>query len=185
MKIKFLMIGLITVIILFGCNSTGVKSGDASQAAAAIPVSGEPIKVAMLIPFDQTTQVPHAVKSECALGNKLSDFIHSYGREYSSNVVKVGKIDGEQGKVLDVKITNVHGTAGGAWSGAKSVAIEGKLTENGKVIGTFRGSRYSGGGAFGGFKGTCAILGRCVKALGRDVAQWLQSPVMNARLGDG
>jgi len=37
---------------------------------------------------------------------------------------------------------------------------------------------------FAGFKGTCSIMGRCVKALGRDVAEWLQSPSKGAVLGD-
>jgi hypothetical protein len=86
--------------------------------------------------------------------------------------------------VLTIEIVNVHGTGGGAYSGAKSVVIEGTLQENGKVIGTFEGSRYSGGGFWGGFKGTCSILGRCVKALGNDVAIWMENPYKGAKLGD-
>ena len=38
--------------------------------------------------------------------------------------------------------------------------------------------------AFATFKGTCSILGRCVKALGRDVSEWLQHPSERAVLGD-
>ena len=44
--------------------------------------------------------------------------------------------------------------------------------------------RGGGGGAFGGYKGTCAILGRCVQAIGKDVGGWLLAPSMNAKLGD-
>jgi len=58
------------------------------------------------------------------------------------------------------------------------------LKENGEVIGSFTGARYSGGGAFGGFKGTCAILGRCIETLGKDIATWLKDPTMNAMLGN-
>ncbi|MEJ2404442.1 MAG: hypothetical protein P8171_09165 [Candidatus Thiodiazotropha sp.] len=45
-----------------------------------------------------------------------------------------------------------------------------ELFENGKKIGSF--------------KGTCSILGRCVKALGKDISEWLINPTMNARLGE-
>lgn len=89
-----------------------------------------------------------------------------------------------KGKLLSVKITGLVGPGGGAWSGAKQVTIDGVLTENGKTLGTFKGMRVSGGGTFGAYKGTCSILGRCVKALGKDVAGWLKAPTMNARLGD-
>ena len=42
----------------------------------------------------------------------------------------------------------------------------------------------AGGGAFGGFKGTCSILGRCIKAIGADIAKWLANPTMDAMLGN-
>ncbi|NQV86958.1 MAG: hypothetical protein HQ492_07775 [Woeseiaceae bacterium] len=35
-----------------------------------------------------------------------------------------------------------------------------------------------------GAKGTCSILGRCVKTLGSDIATWLQNPTMNAMPGN-
>jgi hypothetical protein len=40
------------------------------------------------------------------------------------------------------------------------------------------------GGAFGGFKGSCSVLGRTVKALGKDIAQWLVQPAKGSQLGD-
>jgi hypothetical protein len=62
--------------------------------------------------------------------------------------------------------------------------IKGSLSQRGKMLGDFKARRYSGGGMFGGYKGTCAILGRCVKTLGRDVAEWLAHPASQAVLGD-
>lgn len=90
---------------------------------------------------------------------------------------------GTPGKALAMKITGLMGT-GGAWSGPKQIAIEGTLWDNGKVVGSFQAMRYSGGGAFGGYKGTCAILDTCAKELGQDVSKWLTEPSMNALLGD-
>lgn len=134
-------------------------------------------------PYDKELVVPSAVKAECGLETKLPAFIQDYakGRFDTVNLVESPSANG---KFLSVKITGLVGTGGGAWSGAKQVTIDGTLTENGKVVGTFKGMRVSGGGAFGAYKGTCSILGRCVKALGKDVAGWLKSPTMNARLGD-
>jgi hypothetical protein len=40
------------------------------------------------------------------------------------------------------------------------------------------------GGAFGGFKGNCSVLGRTVRALGEDIAGWLAQPGKDGMLGD-
>jgi len=135
--------------------------------------------------FAQNLNVPDAVRAECDLPNKVSKFVHDYSQKSFDKVVLADNVSAKTaGKALSMKITDVLGTGGGAWSGYKQVTVEGTLWENGKVIGNFRGTRYSGGGAFGGYKGTCAILGRCTKAIGKDVASWLLSPSMNAKLGD-
>lgn len=64
------------------------------------------------------------------------------------------------------------------------MTVHGELRENGEITGTFTATRYSTGGAFGGFRGTCSILGRCVKTLGSDIAKWLKRPTMDALLGN-
>ena len=81
-------------------------------------------------------------------------------------------------------ITEVTAFGGGAWSGAKWMTVKGTLVENDKPIASFRAKRYSTGGAFGGFKGTCSIIGRCTKAIAQIIAEWLKNPVDGARLGD-
>ena len=53
-----------------------------------------------------------------------------------------------------------------------------------KAIASFRAKRFSTGGAFGVFKGTCSIIGRCTKAIARDISDWLKHPVDGAELGD-
>jgi hypothetical protein len=169
--------GLLIVTFLVGGN---VSADETKQEKSAAPII-----IANEIPFGESTHVRDAVRDECNLGGKLSGFIQEYGNGYDLNISQSSNTTIDEGKVLRMEITNVQGAGGGAWSGSKSVAVQGKLIENGKEIGTFHGSRHSGGGAFGGFKSTCAIFGRCVKALGKDVARWLKSPTMNASLGDG
>ena len=180
---KYYFLTILVISQLLACGGGG--GSETVQQTSSAPVTGAPVYVAKLIPFAQNVNVTQAVRAECNLNGTLSDFVQSASRNYGTNVVGVDTVAGKKGRVLTMKITNVMGAGGGAWSGAKSVSVEGELSENGKVIGSFRGSRYSGGGVFGGFKGTCSILGRCVKALGSDIAGWLQSPVMNANLGDG
>jgi hypothetical protein len=184
MKLTFTVAG---ILIITFCLAGSVNAGDMAKGKSkeAKQQSGKTIKIASDIPFGKTTKVRESVRKECNLGGKLSDFIKQYGSRYDLNIEQSPNMSGAHGKVLHVEIVNVQGYGGGAWSGPKSVAIKGTLTENGKKIGTFHGSRHSGGGLFGGFKNTCAILGRCVKALGKDVSQWLKSPTPTASLGDG
>jgi hypothetical protein len=132
--------------------------------------------------FAKGTRIPDKVKFECKLPEKLADFIESNAGK-SFDQVQISDKAGS-GKVLLVEITDAEGLAGGQFSGAKSVNVSGKLMNGGKVIGTFKGKRSSGGGASFGYKGTCSILGRCVKALGKDIGVWLKSPGMNDRLGE-
>lgn len=133
--------------------------------------------------FNASSGANDNVKAECELPQKLSTFIKDNAKG-SYDEVNVGDAAAGAGRTLKIEFTNVLGVGGGAWSGPKSVTIQGTLTEGDKVIGTFLGRRTSTGGAFGGFKGTCAIIGRCVKTLGSDVGNWLKSPSMDGKLGE-
>lgn len=147
---------------------------------AAAPALAEPVKVAKTIPFAAESDVRQKVKDECAIQTKIPAFL----AQFSSDVELVEGDLGEKGRVLTIEITAVRAPGGGAFSGPKSVTVSGVLRENGATIGSFRASRYSGGGAFGGYKGTCAIVGRCAKAIGKDIATWLRNPGTDSKLGD-
>ena len=135
--------------------------------------------------IDPQASINEKVKEECAIENKVSFHIQENAKSSFDEVVPAKNLkDAGANKALTITILNVTGVGGGAWSGAKAITIQGKLQENGKVIGTFNARRTSGGGAFGGYKGTCSILERCAVALGKDVAGWLASPTMNAGLGE-
>jgi len=136
------------------------------------------------IGFSKDAEIRDAVKQECKLDSKLTQFIKENANGQYATIVSDSTTGPADAQVLTVEIKEVLGTAGGAWSGPKMVLIKGSLTGNGKVLGDFKARRYSGGGMFGGYKGTCAILGRCVKTLGKDVAEWLAHPTSQAGLGD-
>jgi hypothetical protein len=155
-------------------------------AIASTPSAAEDVTytVAKAVPFSENSMATREVKGSCTLDTRLPQFIADAAKRGVKVVLTDEPLENVEGRVLYLEIVHVLGTGGGAWSGAKSVTVEGKLVEDGNVIGTFTASRYSGGGAFGGFKGTCAILGRCIQAIGKDIAGWLKNPTMNAMLGN-
>lgn len=145
------------------------------------------IKVLHTIDYHPDASIQHNIQTECtALGKKLSDFTKQFGDAYDVGIELVDTIDiNASGKVLEVHIIDAISSGNGFIGHKKYVKIRGTLWENGEKVAEFTGGRYSGGGAFGGYKGSCAVLGRCVKALGKDIARWLKDPIDNASLGDG
>jgi hypothetical protein len=194
MKIVTLISFFVTLTIV-GCANQGTKNAgtpteplakSSSDSMAKIAGSGTGVLHIKEVTFGADAAIPNAVKNECDLLNKLSAEIktnaaHQYATILDGSASAPADADAD---VLDIEIINLIGTGGGAWSGAKSVMINGSLSKHGKVVSNFKAQRYSGGGVFGGYKGTCAILGRCVKTLGKDIAGWLQNPTPNAALGD-
>ena len=135
------------------------------------------IGIPKVVPVAEGVQVSDAVKNECQLGEKVSEFLlHDANVKVSDNP--------NEGRYLDMSITEVFAAGGGAWSGPKWMTVSGTLMENGKKVAAFRAKRFSTGGAFGGFKGTCSIIGRCTKAIAEDIAAWLKNPIDGAQLGD-
>ena len=126
--------------------------------------------------IDKDTSMSDTVRRECALDTQVGDWVlDSVSKKHpGSKKLQPGDSAGD-GKVLKVTIVSVIGAGGGAYSGPKTMAVKAELMQSGKVIATTRKERSSGGGAFGGMKGTCSIFGRVAKTLGSDVAAWLPS----------
>ncbi len=137
------------------------------------------------IPYEKGTRIREAIRTDCDLEAKLATFLKDYAEENGFTVVAVDSFaKNEKRPMLEVVITDAVGGGGGAWSGAKSVFVEGKYKVDGKVKASFSAHRSSGGGFMGAYKGTCSILGRCVKALGRDMAVWLKNPDSGNKVGE-
>lgn len=174
-----LLIGLVLLLGLTACASDGAK-----QTTTPQQFSGSGTLVIDDIVFADKTYVRDAVKNECRLPEKLTEFITQYAAGLYGSIVTGSADRPADAQVLHIEIIDLIGAKGGVWSGGKMVMIEGSLTKNGQLIGDFKARRVSGGGLFGGYKGTCSILGRCVKTLGSDVADWLGHPSKGAVLGD-
>ncbi|HUJ17483.1 MAG TPA: hypothetical protein VL197_05775 [Nitrospirota bacterium] len=135
--------------------------------------------------FSGDLSVPAAVRNDCQLETKVIDYIESFaGDEFGKVALVETASSATVGKALAITITGLSGEAGGAWSGPKHLSIAGTLWQDGTVIGTFTANRVTGGGAWGMYRGTCSLLGRCARALGKDVAGWLKTPTLDAKLGD-
>ncbi|MBF0169908.1 MAG: hypothetical protein HQK87_02270 [Nitrospinae bacterium] len=145
----------------------------------------ETVVVQKSVPYATGSAVREAIRTDCDLQAKLATYLKDFAEENGYTVVAVDTFpEGDARPQLELVITDAIGGGGGAWSGPKTVFIEGKYRVEGKVKATFSGHRSSGGGFMAGYKGTCSILGRCVKALGKDVADWLKNPEKPERLGE-
>jgi hypothetical protein len=152
------------------------KTVQATPAEQELPE----VKVLRVIPFSEGSQIADKIRSECQLQTQVPHFLD----QQSKQVTLVDADPGKAGLVLELSIEEVFAPGGGAWSGPKWMAVVGTLREDGREIARFRAKRLSGGGMFAGYKGTCAIVGRCAKAIGSDIATWLEKPEDGAHLGD-
>lgn len=150
----------------------------AAQAADAVHVQRP-------VPFNEDAEVPGAVRRECKLDEQLADFLAQYAREKGITVEFAPQVTATSpGQSLVMEISDVVSDGNAFLGHHKSVTVKGKLYRDGKLAGSFKGRRNSMGGAFGGFKGSCSVLGRSVKVLGEDIAGWLAAPREGALLGD-
>jgi len=185
--LSFLLIGLT------GCGNENVKTSsgmddgvvaEAKSSDTAKQQGTDGVLFISSIGFNKDADIREAVRNDCKLENRLTQSIESFASKQFTQIETSAASAPKNAKILSVEIEEVQGGGGGAWSGAKSVSVNGKLTQNGKELGSFKGRRYSGGGMFAIYKGTCGILARCTKTLGKDISTWLKNPEKNSALGD-
>jgi hypothetical protein len=156
-------------------------------ASFSISVSAfsQSIAVPRPVPYAADSDIAGNIKRECAIDVKLADFIAEYANERHVPVSLVGQTDASMpGRVLVIEIQDSE-SSGNAFIGHhKSTKVRGSYFEDSKLVGSFKDRRDSMGGMFAGFKGSCSVLGRTVKEIGKDIAEWLEHPVLNADLGD-
>ena len=168
MRLKKLTLAVLTILIF---TSTSICA--------------QSITMQKSIKYDTRIVVTGAVINQCKLQTKIPHYIQLYSKKNGIAMnLTTQNLSNVNGQVLEVKIVHVTSHRGGAWSGPKSVTISGMLKKEGKLVAKFTAERRTGGGAFGAYKGTCSLLGRCAKTIGQDVARWLKNPVNGTHLGD-
>lgn len=174
-----------SVILFSACGTNGnVKNDSAASSAAGVSSVGS-VSVMEDIPYKEGSKVALNIRQECVITKQLSEYTQSYAKDQGINVIRTSKLNTkDKGKYLQIEITEAV-SRGNAFIGHhKYTAVEGTLYDNGKKVSGFTAARMSGGGFFGAYKGSCSVLGRTVKTLGKDIASWLKSPIDGAHLGD-
>jgi hypothetical protein len=149
-------------------------------------LSAQTVTVQQSIPYSDDAEISSKVRSECVeLQTQLSDYTREFAKEGGIVVEQAEAIDtAAPGRVLQLEIVEAV-SMGNAFIGHQKYSrVAGRLFEDGQPVASFKGRRNSMGGAFAGYKGSCSVLGRTVKALGKDIALWLANPEDGARLGD-
>lgn len=176
---KTILTVLCFLLVLSACGGSKIRLG------TPVSLPPGPITVPNSVRYSAGNTIANNIKQECSLNQQLAAYIQEFAAEKGLKVRGVDVIDtGTTGNVLDVEITHAL-SAGNTFIGhRKSTSVRGELYQNGKFLASFTGSRVSGGGVFGGYKGSCSVLGRTVKVLGQDIATWLKQPTNNAHLGN-
>lgn len=174
-----------TLVIVSACGSNQPTPTSDTAATVVSGTSAQTVKVQSFIPYKKDAAIAANIKTECALNSQLSENIQAYGNDYNVAIVRSPSLNKDaHGKVLMLEITEAV-SQGHAFVGhRKFVKIAGTLYNDGKKVAAYTATRFSGGGFWGAYKGSCSVLSRTVKTLGKDTALWLSSPVDGAHLGD-
>ncbi|MHC4714793.1 MAG: hypothetical protein ACYTAN_16235 [Planctomycetota bacterium] len=144
--------------------------------SAPFAAAQDDVEVLRSIPFSSDARARESVKEQCKIQTDVPRFIDKYSD-------RVRLVDGPlrtNGRILDLTIVAARATGMGYLSGAKWVTVEGILTENGREIGNFTAKRST----LGTFSFTaCRSARRCAKAVAKDIAEWLEDPQPNSKLG--
>lgn len=147
-------------------------SGFGLSASAA-----DPIKVVADVPYSPQARIAYNVLSECTqLGTKLSKFLVQYGKKRGLKFDVVESLDTTaDGGVLMVEIDDAISRGSAGVGHAKYMQATAVLYKDGDRVASQTFMRDSMGGLFGEYKGSCSVLGRNSKAIGKDIANWLSS----------
>ena len=119
--------------------------------------------------------VANNIREECRLPEYQAEVVR---RQIESLGMAVKVVDKDQvpaeGRYLLLRIENAVSSGNAFLGHRKSVVTSVKLFEDGKDVARSTFARDSMGGFGGGFKGSCAVLERCVDTLGSDIKRWLQ-----------
>lgn len=146
-------------------------------------IEGKTIYIKSIAPYSPNAMIAENIKAECTIDKQIVDFIVEFGR---SNGVNIEVKDNIAPDELELKVEIVNAVSrGGAFRGhSKWAAVDGAIVKGKEMYYSFKAARISGGGFFGAYKSSCSVLGRTVKAMGKDIGTWLGNPMDGAKLGD-
>lgn len=145
-------------------------------AMSVSAISATPARLQLPVTYHPNAGVVDSVRNECQIEDML-------GRRIGDAVGRAESMPAAEGETvliddsrLRIQITHVLGVGGGAWSGPKAITVQAEILEGGKTVRQTKITRWSVGGVFGAFKGTCTILERCANAITKDLVRWVRNP---------
>jgi hypothetical protein len=145
----------------------------------------DPVLVPLSVPFSEDAEIAGKIKTECHINDQLGEFIAKFAKEKNVATHSVQATNKDMpGRVLVVEIRDAISEGNPFIGHHKSTSVRGALYQDGTLLGNFKGRRNSMGGFGAGYKGSCSVLGRTVRALGEDIAGWMAAPSADAQLGD-
>jgi hypothetical protein len=155
------------LLIALCLTSSAVFAGERRQVLLETPVT-----------YASDAGVVERVKDECHIDDMLTRRVGEALRRM--NRTGEGTIDANSApgdaQVMRLRITYVMGVGGGAWTGPKAISVSADLIDNGKVVRHTKFKRWSVGGVWGAFKGTCSILDRTTVFISKDLRRWAHDP---------
>lgn len=154
-----------------------VGSTLADELVSWLEKPGPGIKIAEAIGTLHPNAINPSDWQSCVATAQLPYWLVRYGR---TNIYRTQEdIAQADGKKLIMNVSSERLVGGGVFTGFRWITLVGSLVDDGKEIGNFIAQRKS-------FRDwtTCGTVERINYELAVDIAQWLEKPTMNARLGD-
>ncbi|MDG4811610.1 hypothetical protein P8629_01195 [Hydrogenovibrio sp. 3SP14C1] len=181
LKISFMMIILSALAACGGTNTVQPSS------TAKLPIDSkiQNMSISKIIKVKQGPMVSQSALVECQLPSQFPQLLKQKAADDNINVTLVDQLNKDaKGYQLAAEFTQIM-SAGNAFIGHRKYSqIHLTLYKDGKKLSESDLGRYSGGGMFAGFKGSCSVLRRTVEANAQDAVVWLNSPVDGAKMGD-
>ena len=145
-----------------------------TTSAFAVP----PVLLETPVTYAPDASVVEQVRNECHIEDMLTQHVGDVLRKLNrtGDGTVASQTDAGDARILRLQITHVLGVGGGAWSGPKATTVSADLIEDGKVTRHTTINRWSVGGVWGAFKGTCSILDRTTVVIAKDLSRWVREP---------
>lgn len=147
----------------------------ALQLASAAPALAESVLLHDHVNLSEAVGVTNAVREQCGLQTLIPELVAAAGPDVT---LVEGRPKG--GRVLELRVAEVHAPGGGPFSGPKWIVVNAELRERGRVVATARAKRVTAAP----FGGTCGQLQKVARAIAVDLGAWLRDPTSGSELGD-
>lgn len=139
-------------------------------------IASAQVLVSPIAEFRDPDSIAENIKEECGLPERQIELLENH-----LNSAKIDYIIADSNEIPDsgefllIELTSAISMGNAFMGHQKQVGLKATLFKDGEKVEATAFTRNSMGGVGAGFKGSCSVLGRCCKTLGKDVTKWLKS----------